>query len=930
LINDFNERLQQILQKVQTSDSMKNNGKFEIDTVDSKNELNDVRYRYLRTIVHVLRNIKTNNSANDEPLHSVQQFRTLKSSVELITAIGITSCLLPGVGVDMAKTCPKALSICKEEPTDLQKYERLKFTVNSLAQLYNDEITYRPAILTQIGPLLAALLQLCHAPLTKPSTKQATSIREGNANNKDKFTMTADLYDELKRDQEHFACLFRKLSSKCPSSTCVKELMVILGIAEAPKWLRRETRKYLIEQLVQPNGIASIVDVVCEDVLDLGEHWNKLDIITRLTVASHGTNTDQYYKSICSQLLSLLTSTQTKHSTVANCCIAALYEYNSNVCYENIVAVMCHPLLVNPENQEQKVTKKSEEEVERCIERLTRCFVVTEEEASSKRLPLQLLTNVAVPLFSLYNDVRQSACALKSKLKQLVLLLLREESTRNDLFGVFLGHDLTNNFGNRLEAKLGPTGGIEIVGMDEPCKYEQLADTLFDLTFTTDVLSTELFSYLSKYLSNSMKLDRKEVQGALETEKNDTLEKMEEKLAAVKLLSNLANISAVREAQIEDPKSLMYLVRSLFDRYIGARLQTRERDSSTEEDDCEILYVGLMLMKMILSEREKPLDWTVFSDFVKFLKERCRSNISSQLLSLTRELTELIETRGKSERKRYQDLSVNRKASNKFEEALADLADPLLPVRAHGLVVLTKLIENMDPRAIARKTVLLQLFNVGGKDENLKHEDSFIYLAAINGLCALATLYPRVVVETLAKEYIDMPRRSCSTEQITTETRVKLGEVLVKLTRNLGEMAPAYKNILINGFLCAARDTDSLVRASSLSCLGELCKVLGFRLGDIVIEIIYCISCIIKTDRAAECRRAAVMVGTLLFRGLGKSTLTSLGRDLVDLYRGLKYLRDNDEDLALRLHAQLALEELDSIVQDFLLSSSKLEKRIIL
>ncbi|XP_043522730.1 uncharacterized protein LOC122535335 isoform X2 [Frieseomelitta varia] len=913
-INDFNERLQQILQKVQTI-SMKNNGKLKIDTVDNKNEPNDIRYQYICTIVHVLQNIKINNSANDESLYSVQQFRTLKASVELITAIGIISCLLPGVGVDMAKTCPKALLICKEELTDLQRYKRLKFTVNSLIQLY-DDIMFRPAILIQIGPLLAALLQLCHAPLMKPS-KEATSIREGNAN-KDKFIMTADLYDELKKDQEHFACLFHKLLNKCPSSTCMKELMVILGITEAPKWLRRETRKYLVEQLMQSNGIVSIIAVVCEDVLDLGEHWDKLDIISRLIVTSHGINADQYYKSICLQLLSLLTSTQIKHSTtIANCCITALYEYNSNVCYKNIVAVMCDPLLVNSEN-EQKV--KSEEEVERCIEKLTKCFVVT--EALFKRLPCQLLMNVAVPLFSLYNDIRQSACVLKSKLKQLVLLLLYEESTRNDLFGVLLGHNLTNNFGNRLETKFGLTGGIEIVGIDKKtCKYEEFADTLFDTIFTTEVLSTELFSYLLKYLSNSMKLDQKEDQSVLETE-NDLMEKIEEKLAAVKLLSNLANISAVQEAQIEDPKLLMYFIKSLFNQYIGRRLQIHQ--NSPEEDDCEILYVGLMLMKMILSERKKPLDWTVFSDFVKFLKECCVSNISSQLLLLIRELIALIESQGKSERKQYQDLSVNRKVSNKFEEALKDLADPLLPVRAHGLVILTKLIENMDPCAIARKMVLLQLFN-----ENLKHEDSFIYLAAINGLCALATSYPQVVVETLVKEYIDMPQR-VSAEEITTETRVKLGEVLVKMTRNLGEMAPAYKNILINGFLCAARDTNSLVRASSLSCLGELCKVLGFHLGDIVIEIIYCISCIVKTDKAPECRRAAVMISTLLFRGLGKSTLTSMDRNLVDLYRGLKYLRDNDEDLVLRLHAQLALEELDSIVQDFLLSSSKLEKRIIL
>ena len=388
------------------------------------------------------------------------------------------------------------------------------------------------------------------------------------------------------------------------------------------------------------------------------------------------------------------------------------------------MAVICDPLLVVNSGNEQKV-KSEEEEVERCIERLTKCFVVTDCASLFKRLPCRLLMNVAVPLFSLYNDVRQSACPAKSKLKQLVLLLLYEESTRNDLFGVFLGHNLeTDNFGNRLETKFGPTSGIAIVGIDSKtrCKYEEFADTLFDVTFTVEELSTALFSYLLKYLSNSMKLDGKEArESALETENAEAMRKLEEKLAAVKLLSNLANISVVQEAQTKDPKSLMYFIKSLFNQHIGRRLKVHQNHSpapSSEEDDCEILYVGLMLMKMILSERKKPLDWTVFSDFVQFLKE-CRASIdiSSQLLVLIRELIELIETRGKSERKQYQDLSVNRcKESNKFEEALKDLADPLLPVRAHGLVVLTKLIENMDPCAIARKMVLLQLFNVGKKN----------------------------------------------------------------------------------------------------------------------------------------------------------------------------------------------------------------------
>lgn len=879
-IKDFDKRLQYILQKVKRI-LMENNKKFLNNSIYDKDESLDIRYQYIYITVHILQNINTCDSTNNESLFSVKQFHTLRICIELITAMGIIPCLLPGVGVDIVKLCPRALKIYNEKLTDLQKYKRLQFTVNSLIQLYN-EIMFRPAILAQVGPLLAALLQLSYAPLMKPSKN---TFNQSENRSKDEFIMTEDLYNELKKDQEHFIYLLHEFLNICPLSTSMKELMVIFGIKGAPKWLQRKTRHYLLQQLMQPNGIVSIITAICEDVLDFGEHWDKLNIISRLIATSHGNNSNEYYESICAQLLNLLTSTSIKHSTtIANCCITALYEYNANICFENIITVICSPLLEISKNDQNVL--KNENEVEKCIENLTKCFITV--EAKFKQLPCELLKHVAVPLFSLYNNFRQSVCAEKIKIKQLILLLLYEESLRNNLFAVFLGHSITNNYGNRLKSKFGPSGGIEIIGIDETCKYEEFADSLFDLTFSIEILSNKLFSYLLKFLSNFIELDQ---QNLLETE-DDIIDKIKKQLAAIKLLSSLANISAVQEAQVENPTSLFCFIKSLFNQYI------KKNKTSSDESDCEILYVSLMLIKIILNERKKPLNWTIFNDFVIFLKECCISNISPQLLLLTQELIKLIETQGKSEYKHYEDLSVNCKSLNKFEQALKDLIDPLLPVRAHGLITLTKLIENMDPYAIARKAILLELFK-----ENLKHEDSFIYLAAINGLCVLATSYPQVIIKMLVQEYINMPQR-VSAKEITVETRTKLGEILVKVTRTLGEMASAYKNILINGFLCATKDLDSLVRASSLSCLGELCKVLGFRLGDIVIEVIYCISCIIKTDKNPECRRAAVMVSTLLLRGLGKDTLTSLSKDLVDLYRGLKYLRDNDQDTVLRLHAQ--------------------------
>lgn len=46
-----------------------------------------------------------------------------------------------------------------------------------------------------------------------------------------------------------------------------------------------------------------------------------------------------------------------------------------------------------------------------------------------------------------------------------------------------------------------------------------------------------------------------------------------------------------------------------------------------------------------------------------------------------------------------------------------------------------------------------------------------------------------------------------------------------------------YKTELTNALLTGTRDDDPLVRASSLSGLGELCRVLGFRVGPILTEV---------------------------------------------------------------------------------------------
>lgn len=90
-----------------------------------------------------------------------------------------------------------------------------------------------------------------------------------------------------------------------------------------------------------------------------------------------------------------------------------------------------------------------------------------------------------------------------------------------------------------------------------------------------------------------------------------------------------------------------------------------------------------------------------------------------------------------------------------------------------------------------------------------------------------------------------------------------------------------------------------------------------------------CIRSILESDKAIECRRAAVMVISSLIKGLGKDVLVELKENLLPVYRTLKDVyNDNNEDSVLRLHAQIALEELNGIVKQFVFPEVKMDKQI--
>lgn len=258
---------------------------------------------------------------------------------------------------------------------------------------------------------------------------------------------------------------------------------------------------------------------------------------------------------------------------------------------------------------------------------------------------------------------------------------------------------------------------------------------------------------------------------------------------------------------------------------------------------------------------------------------------------------------------------------SEYKLALFDLSDPLLPVRGHGIIELTRLIENHDVETILNIDKVSQVLV-----DSLEDEDTYIYCSAINGLVSCARYDTDLALDTLTKEFCLLPQRK-NMEDKSVEIRLKIGEALVRVTRELGEITPKYKNLLLNTLCSAANDPEPLVRSSSISNLGEVCKNLKFSLGGIAGEVLQHLE-MSSRDQDITVRRAAVMAVALILQGLGRDAFRVLDANLKDLYRGLKTLARIETDEVTLTHASIAMEEIDNIIKEFLAPTEVLEKKI--
>ncbi|KAG6900951.1 hypothetical protein C0993_004388 [Termitomyces sp. T159_Od127] len=166
-------------------------------------------------------------------------------------------------------------------------------------------------------------------------------------------------------------------------------------------------------------------------------------------------------------------------------------------------------------------------------------------------------------------------------------------------------------------------------------------------------------------------------------------------------------------------------------------------------------------------------------------------------------------------------------AQDIYQKALKLLQDPILPVRAHGLLLLRQLVTPSVPTSNDPKLnddalvpAIMSIFL-----QSIQDDDSYVFLNAVQGLVAMVDRFGKEVLKALVKEYtdgLDGLKASILTQR-DLDTRTRVGEALASVIKKCGEALSLYVDIIVPPLLqlLRSRHSPTVLRASSLSLLSD-------------------------------------------------------------------------------------------------------------
>lgn len=136
-------------------------------------------------------------------------------------------------------------------------------------------------------------------------------------------------------------------------------------------------------------------------------------------------------------------------------------------------------------------------------------------------------------------------------------------------------------------------------------------------------------------------------------------------------------------------------------------------------------------------------------------------------------------------------------AQETYQKALKLLQDPILPVRAHGLLLLRDLVSAKDGKSMnsALRPAILSIFL-----QSIQDEDSYIFLNGVQGLAAMVDVFGQEVLSNLLREYSDgLERNGTFMSEQELSIRVRVGEAVGIVIRRCGTSLGRYREFRLSG-----------------------------------------------------------------------------------------------------------------------------------
>lgn len=361
-------------------------------------------------------------------------------------------------------------------------------------------------------------------------------------------------------------------------------------------------------------------------------------------------------------------------------------------------------------------------------------------------------------------------------------------------------------------------------------------------------------------------------------------------ITLMSLLSELINVKSFHSQFYENPNEILEFIQTIIKRYVNDLKSNNEA----------VVLVSLSIFEIFSIKLQN-------SENVKNIKNDLKKLLA---LDIGDELREKInKINDKSDVNKFSPLQVDefRAAVN-----LCKSKEPYIQV--NGINNIIKLINSKDQNTLTNRHIILAIAIQILKTD----KDSYTYLYCIKLLTSLSSICVSVVIETAVAEF--------QNEHNEIDFRLKMGEITVKITESIGDLAFNYKNILINCFIIGSHNKCDELRTSSISNLGTICRILSFQIHNFFQELMILIESIILKDKFLPARRAAVMTLSQLLNGIDK--LIDFQEYLLSIYRALKYILMVETDQTTISHAEIGLGILNRKTKEMIFLEEKLEKEI--